>query len=146
MRIALVALPRLRVVRTGEARVDIGRVRLPEEIALAQIPAEAVINSIAGLVDMQLQVRERAVSHALVGAGPVAPEARVRVEDDRVGQGHGAGLDGDVVGLLVPVGLRARVVALRLQEQLVHAHIQPVPGEEGADVVHHVGLRYVDVV
>lgn len=99
---------------------------------------------------MQRKIGERAIRDtgvaAVIKLGPVASEARVRVEDGRASQADGPGLDGSVVGLLIPIWLGACVAALGLQEQLVDTHVQSVPGEEGTDVVDHIGLRYMDVL
>lgn len=146
MRVLLITHKGLRVVRTRITLLEKGRISLIKEAARGQVPAEAVIDREARLVDMQRQVRKGPVRDARVAPRPVAAEARVRVEDGRAAEVDGPGLDRLIVGLLVPVGLRPRVAALGLQQQLVHAHVQAVPGEEGADVVDDIRLRDVDVL
>lgn len=146
VRVLLVAHEGLRVIRTRETLLEKGRVSLVEEAPLGQVPAQAVIGRVARLVDVQGQVRERAVRDTGVRPRPVAAEARVRVEDGGPAEADSPGLDGGVVSLLIPVGLGAGVAALGLEQELMYAHVQTVPGEEGADVVDDVGLGYVNVL
>lgn len=124
VRILLVALPCLRVIARSVACVDvrlIGRL----EARRAEVTAQTVIGVVRSLVDVKRQVLEGAIRNTTVVTNTISSEARIRVEDGRF-------VEGRYIEDFFPVGLRAGVVALSLEKDLVGAHVKTVPWEEGS--------------
>lgn len=87
------------------------------------------------MIDVKIQVLKGSVRDAQAGAGSVATKSGDRIEDG--GVFHGSGL---YVGEFVPVRLCACVVASRLQEELMEAHIVAVPGQKLSTPVDEITL------
>lgn len=112
---------------------------------LREVAAQAVLRVIHHTIlhpQPQRRIRKRTILHAVRAQDVAAPKALVGgPKHAGVGKRPGVG-----VALLIPVGLATGVVALGLQQLLVHTHEVAVPREELPGVVDDVGLEDVQVL
>lgn len=130
------AWPGFGVVDFGKAGVRVCGVS-PGPVRIVIVATEAVFCGVLHtpeLVETECRIGKGTIDYTTVLRG-----AKAQVVGSKNGSicQRRAGIG---VALLVPVRLRARVVALFLQELLVHAHIETVPWKKVADAVNDVGL------
>lgn len=138
MRLDRVTAPGIVISRCRKARVGVGAV-CPRPVRLGEVATQAVLVIVydtPSLVEAERRVCERPVNDTPVALAAVGAKAEV------VGAEDASLLEGPSIGipLLVPVGLGPGVVALLLQQHLVHPHVVAVPRPELSDVVDVVGL------
>lgn len=136
-----VTLPSILVVGSSIAIVGV-RAVCPRPVLRGEVPTQAVllvVGDTPARIKPQGGVRKRAVDNTPVTLTATAAKTEVPGAPD-TGILDGPGVR---VPLLVPVGLGSGVVALLLQEDLVGAHVVPVPREELSNTVDIVGLDNV---